>query len=604
MSETCHGTAIYRPHGIGILQGVTTAALLWVRAIAHRLVRLDNALALQQRLAHLTDPADYAATALRCLDVTAIELGMANIARQGAAIFVCNHPFGGIDGLLAIAAITAVRSDLRVLASEQLCRLPQLRRLIFPLDARNRHQATLRNGRSIRQALRWVCDGGALLIFPAGVVSRLRLPRLTVADRPWPAAIGRLVRLSAAPVIPLHIEGRNSLPFLLASLPWYGFGTPLLVRELFNKRGQRITVHIGKPRPAARLAALRDDGERMAYLRLKSDLLPALHVASIERITAPRSIAIGPDPDRLALELERIDESSILARSRQFSVYCLRASQAPTVMHEVARQREVTFRAVGEGTGNEIDLDLFDHLYDQLVLWDHQQRVVAGGYRLCRIGDIRRRHGSRGLYTHSLFEYQEPFFRLLGPAIELGRSFIAPAYQRAVSPLSLLWRAIGEYVSRRPDHCRLIGPVSISNAYEPASRELLVEFLQASCLDPMLSRFIRPRQPLPRSSRLRHLDRATLRALNLAGISNVLSEHEPDAKGVPVLLRQYLRMGGRILGFNVDPNFSNALDCLLCVDLRRTDPILLQRHFSPLAWARLQEVRVRRNMGSRSQGVR
>jgi hypothetical protein len=282
----------------------------------------------------------------------------------------------------------------------------------------------------------------------------------------------------------------------------------------------------------------------------------------------------------LGKELEQLPAASCLLESGQFSVYCLRASQAPAVMHEIATLRERCFREVGEGTGNDIDRDLYDNFYEQLVLWDRERGVIAGGYRICRISDVRRHYGTRGLYTHTLFEYRDAFFTLLGPALELGRSFVAPDYQRSFAPLALLWRAIGEYVGRYPECCRLLGPVSISNAYQMLSREVLVDFLRASCLDPVLSRLVRPRLPFRRRGHLQPLDRETLRSLDLAGVSTLLSEQEADAKGVPVLLRQYLKMGGRILGFNVDHSFSNALDCLLLVDLRRTEPKLLQRYFS------------------------
>jgi hypothetical protein len=243
--------------------------------------------------------------------------------------------------------------------------------------------------------------------------------------------------------------------------------------------------------------------------------------------------------------------------------------------------REITFRAVGEGTGKALDLDEFDDYYEHLFVWDPRKQDVVGAYRLGRIDDIRRQHGRGGLYIESLFELREPFVALLGPALELGRSFVRPEYQRSFAPLLALWRAIGEYVGREPRYARLIGPVSISAEYDSVSRELLVRYARSHHFDPLLASLVRPKRPFRPVPALATLGAELGAVSGIEALSDLLAEREADRKGVPVLLRHYLKLGGRVLGFNVDPQFGDCVDFLTLVDLRRSPHAALGRYMSP-----------------------
>ena len=210
-------------------------------------------------------------------------------------------------------------------------------------------------------------------------------------------------------------------------------------------------------------------------------------------------------------------------------------------------------------------------------------REIVGAYRLGRTDVIGRRLGKAGLYTSTLFEYHDLFFKLLGPALELGRSFVRAEQQKSFAPLMLLWRGIGEYVGRHPEYCKLLGPVSISNDYTPLSQTLLVRFLRQRNFDLLAPAMVRPRRPFRGQFSLRSLV-GSLQPDDLDALSALLAGLEPDGKGTPVLLRQYLKLGGRVLGFNIDPDFGNALDCLVLVDLRKTEPRVLQKYMSEEAW--------------------
>jgi putative hemolysin len=193
------------------------------------------------------------------------------------------------------------------------------------------------------------------------------------------------------------------------------------------------------------------------------------------------------------------------------------------------------------------------------------------------------------LYTSTLFDYRPEFFARLGPAIELGRSFVRPEYQRQYAPLLLLWKGISAVAARRPDHPVLFGAVSISNDYTPASRRLIVRYLEsqedARYACPRLAGLLRPRKafhPRPGTDN----ESISLLLRDAEELSAVVADVEPDGKGIPILLKQYLRLGGKLLGFNVDPKFSNTLDGLIMVDLRQVPAALLQRYLGKEAAAK------------------
>ncbi|MBV9621012.1 MAG: lysophospholipid acyltransferase family protein [Gammaproteobacteria bacterium] len=564
----------------------------WLRlalAVTPTLARLHE---VRRDLQGLTDPFQFARGALARLQVS-LELreeDLAHIPAQGAAVITANHPYGALDGLAAIEIIGRRRRDLRVLANRELTALSGLGALMIPVDPFGGAAATRANLSGLRRALRWLSGGGVLLAFPAGEVSAFEVRTLQVSDRAWSAGLARLVRLSGAAVVPMHLAGGNSPLFHLAGLLHPRLRTLLLAHELGNKLGARVGVRIGTPLPLARSGACRDDAALALQLRLRTHLLasavpPAAHGPPRSAAGAPLAAAV--EPAALQAEIEALPQESLLLSAGAQRVYCAPATALPGVLRELGRLRERSFRAAGEGTGAASDLDAFDAHYEHLFLWNEATRELVGAYRLAQIAEVLRRYGREGLYTATLFEYHELFFRLLGPALELGRSFVRPEYQKSFAPLQLLWRGIGEYLGRHPRCCKLLGAVSISNDYQPLSRQLLVSFLRERRFDALAPALVRPRAPFPRQASLRSLARAG----DLGSLSGLIAGLEPDGKGAPVLLRQYLKLGARALGFSVDARFGDALDCLMLVDLRRTAPRLLRPYLSARARARVSQAR-------------
>ena len=301
---------------------------------------------------------------------------------------------------------------------------------------------------------------------------------------------------------------------------------------------------------------------------------------STNRAAGADMAQIGPaiPNSLLKAEVEALPADQHLVTSGQFSVHCARAEQFPWCLQEIGRLRELTFRAAGEGTGKASDVDLFDACYLHLFVWDTQAGAIVGAYRMGLVDEIVARYGKRGLYTQSLFRYGDRVLQAMSPAIELGRSFVRVEYQRGFAPLMLLWRGIGEFIVRHPQYAMLFGAVSISNDYDPASCRLIVDFLSANNIEQNLARHVKPRRPF-RSGKAAVYDKAEFAALNdIEDVSRMVRQIERDSKGVPILLKQYLKLGGRLLAFSADKQFNDALDGLIMVDLRASDPRVLARY--------------------------
>jgi putative hemolysin len=510
-----------------------------------------------------------------------------DVPASGPAIVVANHPFGGMEGMLMVELLLQRRSDVKIIANNFLKRVPELSDMFIGVNPYGHKEATRQNFSAMREGIRWLKQGGLLVMFPAGDVSSIQLKNLSIVDGQWDASVSRMARLGSACVLPMHIGGYNSAGFYMASLLHPLLKTLLLPRQLINKRGSTINLSVGKRIENNRLAKLSSDEEGAAYLRLRTYLLSQQQLPAEEKVQRVADVSIdseyqqiiGPlDTELLTAEIRHLPNEQLLTEAGKFQVYYARAKQIPWVLQEIGRLREISFRTVGEGTGKDLDIDLFDSFYLHLFVWNNDAREVVGGYRLGLADEIVDKYGMSGLYSYSLFKYSRSFVNRINPAVELGRSFVRPEYQRNFTPLMLLWKGIGRFVAAHPRYAVLFGPVSISNEYSSMSQQLLIEFLRLNMFDMALGRKVRPRSPYRQRpfQRLRSPQVDGLKSIE--DVSALVADIESDDKGVPVLIRQYLKLGGRMLGFNIDAQFSDVVDGLIRVDLRETDPRILQKY--------------------------
>jgi putative hemolysin len=489
---------------------------------------------------------------LGALDVSVEARGdLRPLHQPGPLIVVANHPLGALDGLVLSSLVARERHDVRLLANQLLMRIPALRPVLIPVNAFGGLAAAADNRQPLREAIRWVRAGGSLCVFPSGAVSHFNLARRAVVDPEWSDVIGRLVRLTGARVVPCFIEGRNGTVFQLAGLVHPMLRTLLLPRALVGQRGSRVVVHVGVSAPQPR--APRRSRETTAALRSATEAL------------AVRRPATSDARQPLAAEVAPIIARDTLLRSDAFVVFTTTAEAAPLLLEAIGRARERTFWAVGEGTGADIDLDDFDHRYEHLCVWDERAGCLAGAYRMQPL-DV----GPPGpLYTQTLFHYDERFTRAVAPGLELGRAFVMPEYQKHYAPLMLLWSGIGRYVARRPRIRHLFGAVSLSATYSPAARAAMMASLQAHAGAPELASLVTPRHAVADAGRAP----CELRTLN-----DAVTTLDAEGKGVPVLLRQYLKLQARAVSFSVDPAFGHVVDALMVVDLTRAPQSMLRRY--------------------------
>jgi len=530
--------------------------------------------------------AHFARRLLSLLDIRfALDGGdLARFPATGPAVVVANHPYGIVEGLILMALLDGVRPDYKLVANSLLAGVTEVHAhtiLVNPFDV---PEASAQNRAPLRECMDWLSSGGLLVLFPAGEVAHLDWRERSVTDGPWKPAAARLALRAACPVVPVFFDGANSVSFQVAGAVHPGLRTIGLAREFHKLRGKTVRLRVGNPIPHASIAGSASPEMATAYLRSRTFLLanrsapsPGLPSVKCAGRTRPCPVAPPAEERLLSEDVAALPRECELTGNAEFAVLLAPARAIPRLLGEIGRAREVAFRAAGEGSGKRADLDRFDAYYQHLVLWSKTDRRLAGAYRLAITTDVLPRLGTGGLYTSTLFRFKPGFFERIGPAVELGRSFVVADYQKNYSALLLLWKGITRVAERRPEAPVLFGAVSISRDYRAASRGLMVSYL-ADRESHRLAQLVQPRKrfrdPVLRNPQIKRL--AAL-STGIEDLSTSIADIEDDGKGVPVLIRQYLKAGGKLLGFNVDPQFSDTLDALIMADLRTASQAMLER---------------------------
>lgn len=492
-----------------------------------------------------------------------------HIPVEGPLLVVANHPLGMVDALTLLNLIGSVRQDVRILGNDWLASIPQLRRLLLPVDVFGKGAAS-----RLRDIYRALDDGRALIVFPAGEVSRMRPGG--VRDGRWSDGFARIALRSGAPVLPVHVAARNSAMFYGLSMLAKPLGTAMLPREAASPVKRRIGVSIGA------LVGADELRQRSGGSPAQAARLMRRHVYRVGRhrglIFGGQAPLAHPEPiEWITADLARAEKLADLADGKQ--ALLLKGASDSAALREIGRLRELTFRRVGEGTGQRRDLDIYDPHYEHLVLWDPKALRIVGSYRFGHGGRLIHERGMEGLYTASLFNYSPALESRLTQGLELGRSFIAPAYWRSRA-LDQLWQGIGLYLQRHPELRYLFGPVSMSVSLPREAREWIAAAHQHYFgVDGLAA----ARQPFQVSPAVLEMVRGMLEGLDpAAGLGKL--KHHLDALGVslPVLYRQYVDLvepeGVQFLGFGEDPGFSGCVDGLVMLDLATLKPAKRARY--------------------------
>ncbi|TMN71369.1 GNAT family N-acetyltransferase [Pseudoalteromonas sp. S1727] len=484
-----------------------------------------------------------------------------HIPSEGKLVIVANHPIGSLDALALIKVLSGVRKDLKVVANRMLMSVTPMHSLLLPVDnlSGTSKKQELSN---IHQHLR---EEGAILIFPAGEVSRLS--PTGIKDCKWNSGFLRIAKKANCAILPIFIKAKNSPLFYGTSMIYKPLASLLLVKEMFKQRQKSLEFEIGASiPPESYLIENLKDKEIVNLIRKQLYLLTSKKTLPLKTQTP---IATSECRKELKKAIEQCKQLGTTHDGMQIYLYQYQGSSP--IFRELGRLREISFRTVGEGSGKRRDIDKYDMDYQHLVLWDSSQLELVGAYRLACAQEIINKHGRKGLYTDSLFSYSDEMTPYFEAGIELGRSFVQPKYWGRKS-LDYLWYGIGAFVKNYPQYRYLYGAVSVSNALPEQAKALLVHYYQ---------HYYGAKQQIATPNNEFKLTEQQLKQCQTLFSGDDVKEDFVELKHilanigaqVPTLFKQYTELcepgGVQFLSFSVDPEFNNCIDGLVLVDLEK-----------------------------------
>ncbi|WP_309614442.1 GNAT family N-acyltransferase [Flavobacterium sp.] len=502
------------------------------------------------------------------------------LPKDGAYITISNHPLGGIDGILLLKLMLEREPDFKIIANFLLHRIEPMKQFIMPVNPFENHKDAKSSVIGIKETFRHLSDGKPLGMFPAGEVSTYKDGQLVV-DKAWEEGAIKVIRKAQVPVIPIYFHAKNSRFFYLLSKINPTLRTAKLPSELLTQKDRVIKVRIGKSISVAEQNEHKSIEEYSEFLRKKTYMLSNsfnkennilnpqnLNLnLNLKSPKSPKQIVKPANQDKILEEVEVLKGGDYrLLQSKNYFVFLATAEVIPNILHEIGRLREITFRAVGEGTNESIDLDRFDSYYQHMFLWDDDSQMIAGAYRMGFGSEIFPKYGIEGFYLQDLFRFEPELYGMMEQSIEMGRAFIINEYQQKPMPLFLLWKGIVHTTLRYPEHKYLIGGVSISNQFTEFSKSLMIEFMKSHYYDPYVAQYIHPKKEF--KVKLKDADKDFVfneTESDLNKFDKIIDEVEPGSLRLPVLIKKYIKQNARVVAFNVDPLFNNAVDGLMYI---------------------------------------
>ena len=500
------------------------------------------------------------------------------LPKEGPFITISNHPLGGIDGILLLKLMVEQRSDFKIIANFLLHRILPLKPYIMPVNPFETRKDVKSSMVGFKNGILHLRNGHPLGVFPAGEVSTYKDGKLIV-DKPWEEAAIKLIKKAEVPVVPIYFHAKNSRLFYRLSKISDTLRTAKLPSELLTQKKRVIKVRIGKT------ITVKDQKEHESivdfseFLRKKTYMLsnafdekpkPLKQISeSLKTTKTPKAIVTPVMSELMIKEVKRLREDNLrLLESKNYEVFLAPAKNIPSILREIGRLREITFREIGEGTNQAIDLDDFDRYYHHMFLWDNNNQVIAGAYRMGLGSQIFKTYGINGFYLQDLFRFEPELHKMMSQSIEMGRAFIIKEYQQKPMPLFLLWKGIVHTTLRHPEHKFLIGGVSISNQFSNFSKSLMIEFMKSHYYDPYVAQYVHPKKEF--KVKLKDADKDFVfdsTEADLNKFDKLIDEVEPGALRLPVLLKKYIKQNAKLVAFNVDPLFNNSVDGLMYIKI-------------------------------------
>ena len=552
----------------------------------------------------------------RDLKYVVFEEDLAKIPKNGPFILVSNHPLGAIDGILMTKILTEIRPDFKVMGNFLLEKIKPMEPYVICVNPFENRKEVRNSATGMRETLKHLENGGCVGIFPAGEVSNRNNEFNEIRDKKWEKPALKLIKMAKVPVVPMYFHAKNSRLFYQVSKLHPDLQTLMLPSEMMNKREKPIRIRIGKPVSVKVMEEYDTTEELGEFLQNKIYMLKSYYEkrkSIAERLNIPnlkinfpllkeenvvQNIIDETPEEDIVKEIEELyKKDKMLFRNGNYEVFFSSYTEIPSIMREIGRQRELTFRKIGEGSNLPFDLDEYDEHYHHLFLWDNSAKKLAGAYRMALGAEVMKKYGIDGFYTSSLFEFDQelhPFFRKV---IEMGRAYISSEYQQKPLPLFLLWRGIVHVCLRNPEHKFLMGGVSISDKFSEFSKSLMIEFMRSNYYDSAVAQYINPKNEF--KVRLRDRDKHLFFdevESDLNKLDKIIDDLEPEMR-LPVLIKKYIKQNAKVISFNVDPSFNDAIDGLMYIRISE----LPESTIKPVLEEMSEQMRSEENNSSENQ---
>ncbi|WP_419870268.1 lysophospholipid acyltransferase family protein [Chryseobacterium sp. CT-SW4] len=520
----------------------------------------------------------------RNIKYIAFEEDLAKIPKTGPFILVSNHPLGAIDGILMCKILTEVRPDFKIMGNFLLEKIKPMKPYVIAVNPFEGRKDAYNSSSGMRETLKHLENGGCIGIFPAGEVSNKNNADGEILDRPWEKPALKLIRTAKVPVVPMYFHAKNSSMFYQIAKIHPNLQTLMLPSEMMSDREDPIRIRIGRPISVRAMEEMENIEELGEYLKRKVYMMKSYYdkrkslsqVFNLPNLSLKfpllkeeniiQNIIDETPKEDILKDISRLKCSDkMLFSNGNYEIFFTTYEDIPSVMREIGRQRELTFRAVGEGSNLPFDLDEYDKHYHHLFLWDNVEERLVGAYRMALGKEVMKKYGVKGFYTSSLFEFEQDIHPFFKKVIEMGRAYITEEYQQKPLPLFLLWRGIVHVCLRNPDHKFLMGGVSISNKFSEFSKSLMIEFMRSNYFDSAVAQYITPKNEY--KVRLRDRDKNLFFEeveSDLNKLDKIIDDLEPELR-LPVLIKKYIKQNAKVIAFNVDPNFNDAIDGLMYI---------------------------------------
>ena len=497
---------------------------------------------------------------------------LTRIPAYGRTVIIANHPLGALDAMALLHLLKDVRKDIKIVANSFLAQFDNLQDIIIPVDNIN--------GKMDKETVKSIYDAldaeQAVIIFPSGEVSRAK-PN-GVKDTPWKSGFLKIASKRQAPILPIYIKAKNSKNFYLLSMLNRSLATATLPHEMFKAKGKNIEFTIGKTIPY--------EAYNVPNLSAKENVkLLRKHFYKVSKNQKPifatyNEISVPEERSELKRELKHGVQLGKTTDGKHIIVY--ESEKENCVIKEIGRLREISFRHVGEGSGKKRDIDSYDFYYKHLIIWDDEALEIAGAYRLGICREIISDFDLEGLYTSTLFKFDQKFEPYFERGIELGRSFVQPKYWNSRA-LDYLWQGIGAYVKSRPDIQYLFGAVSLSDTFNQKAKGLMIYFYQKYFGS--TEKLAKHKVPYSSSKWVQdHCGKVFTGEDYKADMRVLKAELGFMGYTVPTLFKQYSELceegGVQFLDFGYDKDFNNCIDGFIVADLKLLKETKRKRYFS------------------------